>query len=88
MVYRWRFFLSWTVATTLWCLFIIFKFIGDYMTDEEIEQTFQDAWDEFGDDASTEFLIGITADRCGCDYGDVVDALANIHSKNKETDDD
>lgn len=51
------------------------------MTDQEIEQAFQDAWDEFGDDASTEFLLGITADRCGCDYGDVVDALASVHAK-------
>jgi hypothetical protein len=47
------------------------------MRDEQIERTFQQAWEEFGDDTSTEFLIAITADRCGVDYGRVVDALAN-----------
>ena len=46
------------------------------MTAKEINQSFLDAWDEFGDDESTEFLITITADRCGCIYGDVVSALA------------
>ena len=48
---------------------------------EQIEQAFQDAWEEFGDDKSTTFLISITADRMGCDYGDVVDALIAIHNK-------
>lgn len=50
------------------------------MTAQEIEDAFQDAWEEFGDDKSTEFLIGITADRLGIDYIDVVDALAEIHA--------
>jgi hypothetical protein len=49
-------------------------------TDEEIEQCFQDAWDEFGDDKSTEFLISITADRMSVDYSRVVDALADLHN--------
>ena len=48
---------------------------------EAIEQAFQVAWDEFGDDKSTEFLISITADRMNCDYGSVVEALAAIHDK-------
>jgi hypothetical protein len=51
------------------------------MTLEQIEQAFQDAWEEFGDDVSTEFLLSITADRCGCDYDRVVDALADAHDK-------
>jgi len=51
------------------------------MTDQEIDDVFQDAWDEFGDDKSTEFLIAITADRCGVDYERVVDALVSVHDK-------
>lgn len=46
--------------------------------DRRIYQAFMDAWDEFGDDVSTLFLIQITADRCKCEYGRVVDALAAI----------
>lgn len=43
-----------------------------------IERAFQDAWEEFGDDVSTEFLIGITSDRCDAEYEDVVDALVAV----------
>lgn len=53
------------------------------MTDKEIEQAFQDAWEEFGDDKSTEFLIAITADRCCVNYERVVDALASLHQTAK-----
>ena len=49
------------------------------MTTNQINQTFQEAWEEFGDDVSTEFLIQITADRCGILYCDVVEALAAEH---------
>lgn len=48
--------------------------------EKKVDRCFQDAWDEFGDEASTEFLLGITADRMGIEYGDVVDALAAIYS--------
>lgn len=48
-----------------------------------IEQGFQDAWNEFGDDKSTEFLIGITADRMNIEYMDVVETLCATHGKNK-----
>lgn len=48
-------------------------------TDQEIEDEFQSAWSEFGDDKSTEFLISITADRMGVDYSRVTDALAAVH---------
>jgi hypothetical protein len=51
------------------------------MSDKEIEKAFQDAWKEFGDDCSTEFLLSITADRCKIEYDQVVTALANIHDK-------
>lgn len=47
---------------------------------DEICKAFDSAWDEFGDDKSTEFLLAITADRLGIEYGDVVDALAERHS--------
>jgi hypothetical protein len=43
--------------------------------DVKIDDAFHAAWEEFGDDKSTEFLITITADRCGVSYGRVVDAL-------------
>lgn len=46
--------------------------------DLKIDDEFSAAWDEFGDDKSTEFLITITADRCGVSYGRVVDALERI----------
>lgn len=44
----------------------------------EIERAFQDAWAEFGDDKSTEFLIGITADRMGTDYENVAYSLCRV----------
>jgi hypothetical protein len=47
-------------------------------SDVKIDDAFHAAWDEFGDDASTEFLITITADRCGLSYGRVVDALERM----------
>ena len=46
--------------------------------DLKIDDTFHQAWDEFGDDKSTEFLITITADRCGVSYGRVVDGLERM----------
>lgn len=46
--------------------------------DIKIDDTFEEAWEEFGDDETTEFLITITADRCGVSYGRVVDALERI----------
>jgi Flp pilus assembly protein TadB len=45
---------------------------------ETINRCFMMAWDEFGDDKSTEFLVQITADRLGIDTEEVYDALANI----------
>ena len=41
-----------------------------------IVDAFHAAWDEFGDEKSTEFLIAITADRCDVGYMDVATALA------------
>ena len=41
-----------------------------------VREAFDDAWEEFGDDKSTEFLIAIVADRLGIERDDVVDALA------------
>jgi hypothetical protein len=46
--------------------------------DVKIDDEFHVAWDEFGDAKSTEFLITITADRCGVSYGRVVDALERM----------
>ncbi len=37
------------------------------------------AWDEFGDDTSTEFLVQITADRLGIETDEVYAALAEVH---------
>jgi Flp pilus assembly protein TadB len=42
---------------------------------EVIAQAFMRAWDEFGDDVSTEFLAQITADRLGVDIDEVFAAL-------------
>lgn len=53
-------------------------------TSADIERAFQDAWEEFGDDKSTEFLISITADRMGVSYDRVVDALAECHDHGPE----
>jgi hypothetical protein len=53
-------------------------------SDAQIEQAFQDAWAEFGDDKSTEFLIQITADLSGVDYDRVVSALAAIHATQED----
>lgn len=53
------------------------------MTNKEIKQTFQDTWEKFGDNKSTEFLIAITADKCGVSYERVVDALASFHQTTK-----
>ncbi len=44
-------------------------------TPDYITKVFHDAEEEFGDDKSTEFLIAITADRLGIEYGDVADGL-------------
>jgi hypothetical protein len=51
------------------------------MDPSKINDAFMAAWDEFGDDKSTEFLLSITADRLGIDYSDVVDGLAAIHDR-------
>lgn len=52
-------------------------------TTESVAQTinrcFMMAWDEFGDDASTEFIAQITACRLGIDPADVYDALAECN---------
>jgi Flp pilus assembly protein TadB len=48
-------------------------------TAETINRCFMMAWDEFGDDKSTEFLVQITADRLGVDPDEVYEALANCH---------
>ena len=50
---------------------------------ETINRCFMMAWDEFGDDKSTEFLVQITADRLGIDTEEVYDALANIQDGSK-----
>lgn len=54
------------------------------MSDEAIAEAFHGAWDDFGDDKSTEFLLQMTADRCGVSYNRVVEALANIHGDEVE----
>jgi Flp pilus assembly protein TadB len=46
--------------------------------DLKIDDAFYAAWDEFGDDKSTEFLITITADRCGVSYERAVAALERM----------
>ena len=48
------------------------------ISDKQIEQAFQDAWKEFGDNKSTEFLINIAADRCKVSYRRVVNALQAV----------
>lgn len=45
-----------------------------------VNRCFMLAWDEFGDDKSTEFLVQITADRLGIEPEEVYDALASQHS--------
>lgn len=47
---------------------------------ETINRCFMMAWDEFGDDKSTEFLVQITADRIGIEAEDVYEALASTHA--------
>jgi Flp pilus assembly protein TadB len=47
--------------------------------EETINRCFMMAWDEFGDDKSTEFLVQITADRLGVEPDEVYDALAAVH---------
>jgi hypothetical protein len=51
--------------------------------DLKIDDAFNMAWEEFGDGKSTEFLITITADRCGVSYGRVVDALERMAAQNE-----
>lgn len=48
------------------------------MSEAEIRAAFDAAEDEFGEDKSTEFLLSITADRCGLSYEAVVDALVSF----------
>jgi Flp pilus assembly protein TadB len=48
---------------------------------ETINRCFMMAWDEFGDDKSTEFLVQITADRLGVEPEEVYDALAELNDK-------
>jgi hypothetical protein len=45
-----------------------------------INRCFMLAWDEFGDDKSTEFLVQITADRLDVTPEEVYDALASVSS--------
>jgi hypothetical protein len=44
--------------------------------EEIINRCFMMAWNEFGDEKSTEFLVQITADRLGIEPEEVYDALA------------
>lgn len=44
--------------------------------EKKLNAAFMDAWAEFGDHKSTEFLVQIVADRHGADATDVYDALA------------
>jgi Flp pilus assembly protein TadB len=46
------------------------------LDNEAIRAAFNLAWDEFGEEKSTEFLIQITADRLGIEPDDVFNALA------------
>jgi hypothetical protein len=50
-------------------------------TPNKINKTFMEAWSEFGDDKSTEFLIQITAHRLGLDVAGVYDVLAEFNSE-------
>ena len=50
------------------------------MTPKKINDAYMKAWDEFGDNKSTEFLVQITAERCKVDPSVVYDALAFTHS--------
>jgi Flp pilus assembly protein TadB len=45
---------------------------------ETINRCFMMAWDEFGDDKSTEFLVQVTAERLGITPEEVYDALAEV----------
>lgn len=47
---------------------------------ETINRCFMMAWDEFGDNKSTEFLVQITADRLGVEPEEVYDALVSVQS--------
>lgn len=47
--------------------------------DRILNDAFMLAWDEFGDDKSTEFLVQIVADRLEVEPHEVYDALANCH---------
>jgi Flp pilus assembly protein TadB len=46
---------------------------------ETINHCFMLAWDEFGDDKSTEFLVQVTADRLGVEPEEVYDALVSCN---------
>lgn len=46
--------------------------------DKILNDAFMLAWDEFGDDKSTEFLVQIVADRLSVEREEVFDALWNI----------
>ena len=52
-------------------------------TADEINTAFNDAEEEFGDDASTEFLCAIVGDRLGIDHGDVIAGLGEAASGEK-----
>lgn len=47
--------------------------------EQKINRCFMLAWDEFGDDKSTEFLVQITAERLGVKPENVYAALAACH---------
>lgn len=49
------------------------------MPDQMVNACFMLAWEEFGDDVSTEFLVQITAERLDLEPAEVYDALAAIH---------
>lgn len=54
--------------------------------DLKIDDAFHVALKEFGGDKSTDFLITITAERCGVSYGRAIEALERM-SKLAEKDD-
>jgi len=50
------------------------------MPNQMVNACFMLAWEEFGDDKSTEFLVHITADRLDIEPADVYEALASQHA--------
>ena len=53
-------------------------------TADQIDDAFNAAEDEFGEQKSTEFLCAIVGDRLGIDYGDVIAGLVEVAQRNPE----